>query len=1270
MKLRAFLFSLIILTGVVWVVGQDPQPALASRQACNPAIATVSGTSNVFGRSRSASGGPGSDVSNFPPIERTNIGPLDMTPGMSYRGGGVWQDDSGNRLQLSITATRNPQSGGSLGGACQSAFLQQSSRHDVPEAEPTVIQSSTTEVRYTVGYELYNTNGTGAGQTYYLQVATSVVPATAPALTAPSLNVTNPCNGTNSVFTLNWNNTGATSYALFQNGSQYGTVGGNVTTSTTGRANPGQTYTYRVEAIYPTGRAASNSVTITAQDCAPQQPVGSITLTNVTSACGTHAISWTTSNIPSGAAILVIRNGSGWATVVTNSYNTTATGTSSYQIRIGSVLSNTISVTATSCAAQGPGPFTVGATSTCIAGASPSVRISLTWTPSANANRYYVNGQDVGVVTSYQITRTTASNPPIRVQASVVSPTANNAINGTPNGTTAIPATDPSGLGGTGYFSVADFNAVATDCFAQPQVPGQFAGSGGVSCVGNTATAVLRWGDSARATSYRIYDLTNGPGQRLLGTVAAPTGVFVPDQNTFTTTDLPHSAGQQLQFTIQAVNTAGATSLQIPSSIVMPDCAPAPTITWQTTNTGCTNGSPYVALAWTPSSGLTSFTVLRDGAELATGITNAFYTDQTASPGAHTYKVTSGSTESADRSVTVSACPLAPNAPQLTVVAECSTTTPLNRVSWTSGVDTNRAVNSYQLVRTPGNTQTIAGGTLAYTDSQVTTGTQYAYRITATNAVGATASNEVTVTAADCAIPNNPPVATDDTAATGKDTPVTINVLANDSDPDGNLDPACLAVTVQPGHGTVTLTSDHRALYTPAAGYVGTDTFTYSICDEDDASDTAVVTITVNETNRPPVANDDTATTPQATPVTIDILANDSDPDDNLDPTTVDVITDPQHGTVVIANSDHTAVYTPAADFSGTDTFQYEVCDTTGACDQATVTITVTPVVVTPPPAEFTLSVQALCAGTSPQNVLTWSTSNNATSYSVHRGTQTLVASQTERSYTDTTAVTGTSYVYTVVASNSAASTNSNSVTLPTANCAPVVNNLPPQANDDAAATDQGSFVVIPVLTNDTDSDGTIVPSCTAVVTAPAHGTAVVDTTNGNIAYTPAAGFSGTDTFVYEICDDDGATDTATVTVTVRPPTPEPGPQNQPPRANDDAGTTPHNTPTTIDVLLNDADPDGNIDPTCVEITAQPGHGTVSVDEQTGRITYTPAAGFSGTDTFRYTVCDTNDAVSNEATVSVAVGQAPPAALASTGIPIIGFFVELWNRLLALIGLR
>src|SRR5262249_53219998 len=84
-------------------------------------------------------------------------------------------------------------------------------------------------------------------------------------------------------------------------------------------------------------------------------------------------------------------------------------------------------------------------------------------------------------------------------------------------------------------------------------------------------------------------------------------------------------------------------------------------------------------------------------------------------------------------------------------------------------------------------------------------------------------------------------------------------------------------------------------------------------------------------------------------------------------------------------------------------------------------------------------------------------------------------------------------------------------------------------------------------------------------------------------------------------------------------------------------------------VLANDADPDGTVDPTTVTITAGPAHGTVSVDGATGNITYSPAANYSGPDSFSYTVKDNGGVVSNIATVSlqvIAVADPPTLSVA------------------------
>ncbi|MCK4470164.1 MAG: DNRLRE domain-containing protein, partial [Anaerolineae bacterium] len=117
-----------------------------------------------------------------------------------------------------------------------------------------------------------------------------------------------------------------------------------------------------------------------------------------------------------------------------------------------------------------------------------------------------------------------------------------------------------------------------------------------------------------------------------------------------------------------------------------------------------------------------------------------------------------------------------------------------------------------------------------------------------------------------CYIVNNDPLAMDDEAVTDEDTPVDINVLENDSDPDDDLLIVSDYDDTSAEGGMVDCTSAGLCTYTPPVGFNGADTFTYTASDGRGGTDTATVTVTVNPTNGPPVAVDDSATTDEDTP--------------------------------------------------------------------------------------------------------------------------------------------------------------------------------------------------------------------------------------------------------------------------------------------------------------------------------------------------------------------------------------------------------------------
>ncbi|MGO1062993.1 Ig-like domain-containing protein, partial [Acinetobacter lwoffii] len=207
--------------------------------------------------------------------------------------------------------------------------------------------------------------------------------------------------------------------------------------------------------------------------------------------------------------------------------------------------------------------------------------------------------------------------------------------------------------------------------------------------------------------------------------------------------------------------------------------------------------------------------------------------------------------------------------------------------------------------------------------------------------------------------PNTPPVASDDTYNTAFNTPVTLNPLANDTDADGNplTITAINGVTLTPGsaqqintpNGVVNIDAQGNITFTPNAGFTGQESFSYSISDGQGGTSTATETINVAATI-PPVASDDSYTTPYNTPVTLTPLANDSDADGGtltitaingvpLTPGTAQEINTPNG--VVNIDAQGTITFTPNNGFTGQESFNYSISDGQGGSATATETINV-----------------------------------------------------------------------------------------------------------------------------------------------------------------------------------------------------------------------------------------------------------------------------------------------------------------------------------------
>ena len=323
--------------------------------------------------------------------------------------------------------------------------------------------------------------------------------------------------------------------------------------------------------------------------------------------------------------------------------------------------------------------------------------------------------------------------------------------------------------------------------------------------------------------------------------------------------------------------------------------------------------------------------------------------------------------------------------------------------------------------------------------------------------------------------------------------------------------------------------------YIPAPGFIGTDTFTYRVTNGELESNTATVTFIVRPPNSVPVAEDDAYNLDEDTTLTVaadaGLLSNDRD--DDGDPLTIELLSEPERGTLTL-ESDGSFSYRPNRDVHGIDQFTYRLSDGQDESPPATVTLTIASV------------------------------------------------------------------------------------------------NDPPVARPDSYVALSGTSVAFDaaegVLANDVDVDGD--PLAAFRLTSPSNGTLQL-ASDGSFVYTANDGFTGSDSFSYRAVDSAGASSNATVNITVIIDTS--------PLAEDDLATTDVDVPVRIDVLENDRDLDGVLDPSSVVVVRPPRVGSAEVNDD-GSITYTPGDGFAGGDRFTYRVSDDVEARSNIATVSIRVG--------------------------------
>ncbi|MDX2245013.1 MAG: DUF4347 domain-containing protein [Leptolyngbyaceae cyanobacterium bins.302] len=268
-----------------------------------------------------------------------------------------------------------------------------------------------------------------------------------------------------------------------------------------------------------------------------------------------------------------------------------------------------------------------------------------------------------------------------------------------------------------------------------------------------------------------------------------------------------------------------------------------------------------------------------------------------------------------------------------------------------------------------------ANGTFNYTPNANYSGTD-TFTYSVRDSLGANsdlASVVLSVTAT-----NDAPVAVNDSYTFANSAPFNLaasGVLANDSDVDTPLANLNANLVDNPNNGVLVLNPNGSFTYTANNGFTGNDRFTYRVNDGSANSGLATVSLSVTNTiNLSPIAVNDTASGNEDTVLTGNVLANDSDPDNNV-PLTATIVNTSSSGSVSL-NANGNFSYTPNPNFNGTDSFTYVTRDALGATSSpATVTLTVNSVNDAP---SFVIGAnQGTIAGSGAQAVNNWATGFN-----------------------------------------------------------------------------------------------------------------------------------------------------------------------------------------------------------------------------------------------------------------------------------------------------
>jgi len=457
---------------------------------------------------------------------------------------------------------------------------------------------------------------------------------------------------------------------------------------------------------------------------------------------------------------------------------------------------------------------------------------------------------------------------------------------------------------------------------------------------------------------------------------------------------------------------------------------------------------------------------------------------------------------------------------------------------------------------------------------------------------------------------NNPPIADPQSVSLAEDTPLGITLTG--SDPDG--DPLTFNIVQGPEHGTLSGTVP-SVVYQPEANFNGSDSFTFTVSDGQLTSNPATVSITVTPVNDAPQAQSQSLSMNEDDTLNITLVA--TDPDGDL--LTYNLESNPGHGTLTGTLPE--LIYTPDANYFGSDSFSFTATDGTLTSEIGTINITINSVNDVPVAYDLRLNIDedyfikfSLNGSDVEGDVLTYKILTQP-----ENGT--LSGEGRTHYYTPVANWHGIdSFTYAVSDGQALSASATVRIIVAATNDAPV-------AIPQFVSTPMNTPLTITLEGTDVDGDTLLF----AVVTPPVHGSLIGAAPE--LTYTPEDGYVGPDSFTFAVYDAEYWMDEAEITITVT------SDDNQPPVAVGQNVKAEEDTEYYI--VLEGHDPDG--DPLHYLIISGPTHGTLSGSGP--EFVYLSELNYSGSDQFTFVVSD-GALQSNQATVNITVAAVNDAPVA------------------------